>query len=280
MILKFAFIKHAFLLLAFVFSQSAWAQESEQQIFKKARQLFEKKQFAESISEYNKITQGSDRYLLAVEEKSWAHLHLDQYDKALAGARTLTSPALSGLVGTEPYLLQAIAQLKICDYVAVFQTIKDFKQHKRAQVEAIQKIAKERRNTVSRQVLDQWILNPEDWKKLGPNLAQMPQLFYHDKEMLKSAKAKNFVAMEKRLQELAVFENNENYRILQKLNLIEVESIQRVHIASEFDRKQGETIEKGKDDLVFEDSDEIWLDELDSYQATVNRCKQKSGRTM
>lgn len=259
---------------------ACYAEDSEQQTFKLARQLFEKKKFAEAIKEYEKIPQSSDRYFLAIEEKSWAHLHLDNIDKAIAGSRTLTSPALSGLVGAEPYLLQAISQLKICDYVAVFQTLKDFKQYKRAQVEAVQKIAKNKRNEVSRQVLENWMQNPSDWKRLGSALSQMPQLFYHDKTMLNAAKSQNMSLAEKRLQELATAENNENYRILQKLNLIEVESIQRVHIATEFNRKQGETLVKDKNDLVFEDSDEVWLDELDSYQATVNRCKTKSGRTM
>lgn len=258
----------------------AAASASEKQIFKTARSLFEQKKFSEALVEYNKIPRSSDRYLLAVEEKAWSHMHLDQYDKALAEARTLTSPALTGLVGTEPFLLQALAQLKICDYVGVFGTLKDYKTLKKAQVEAIQQIAKNKRNSVSRQTLDAWVQNTDDWKKLGPALAQMPQLFYHDVIMVRAAKAKNFVALENRLQELAILENNENYRILQKLNLIEVESVQRVHIATEFDRKQGETLDKGSHDLVFKDSSEVWLDELDSYQATVNRCKKKSGRTM
>ncbi len=266
-----------------VFAQNAGLaamSSTEKQIFTNARSLFEQKKFAEALVEYNKIPRSSDRYLLAVEEKAWSHMHLDQYDKALGEARTLTSPALSGLVGTEPHLLQALAQLKICDYVGVFNTLKDFKANKRVQIEAIQQIAKNKRNSVSRQTLDAWVQNIEDWKKLGPALSQMPQLFYHDVVMIRAAKVKNFIALENRLQELAVLENNENYRILQKLNLIEVESVQRVHIATQFDRKQGETIEKGEHDLVFKDSNEVWLDELDSYQATVNRCKKKSGRTM
>lgn len=273
---------------ALLLSQASFAQDAslasassqDKEIMKTARTLFEQKKFNEALVEYNKISRSSDRYLLAVEEKAWSHMHLDQYDKALGEARTLTSSALSGLVGTEPFLLQALAQLKICDYVGVFNTLKEFKTLKKTQVEAVQQIAKTKRNSVSRATLDAWVQNTDDWKKLGPALAQMPQLFYHDVVMVRAAKAKNFIAMENRLQALAIQENNENYRIIQKLNLIEVESVQRVHIASNFDRKQGETLDKGSHDLVFKDSSEVWLDELDSYQATVNRCKKKSGRTM
>jgi len=270
-----------FLTLLMSFSAFADFTANERATFTEARKLFADKKFTQALELYNKIPPSSDRWLLAVEEKAWTLLHLDQYDKAWAEARTLTSPALNGLTGTEPFLLKALIELKICDYVGVFTTLKEFKAQKRGQVEAIQQIAKNGRNPVSRQVLEKWVLDTKNWKAIGPNLAFMPQLFYHDVVMLRAAQSKNFIAMEKRLQQLAVDENNENHRILQKLNLIEVESVQRVHIATKFDRVQGEKVEKGDYDLVFKDSqNEVWLDELNSYQAKVNRCQKKSGRTM
>lgn len=268
-------------LLLILTASTSWADQGEQKILSNARKLFEQKNFNEALNEYQKIPNKSDRYLIVLEEKAWTYIHLNQYDKALAASRTLTSPALSGLTTTEPFLLKALIQLKICDYVGVFQTLKEFKTQKRDQIIAIQEIAKTRQNSISRSTLEKWMANTEDWKSLGPALAKMPQLFYHDKGMLAAAKNKSISQMERRLQELAVFENNENHRILQKLNLIEVEGVQRVHIASQFNQKQGETLDKSEDDLVFKDSkDDVWLDELDSYQATIDRCQKKSGRTM
>jgi hypothetical protein len=268
--------------LIVLFSATALAKgSSEQQTLSKARQLFEKKNYKEALAEYDKITPQSDRYLMVLEEKAWTYIHLDQMNKALAASRTLTSPSLNGLTTTEPFLLRALVQLKLCDYVGVFQTLKDFRTLKRDQVIAIQELAKKQRNSISRQTLGLWIKNTANWKALGPNLAKMPQLFYRDSIMLSAAKAKDLKRLEKRLQQLAVIENNENHRILQKLNLIEVEGVQRVHIATQFNNKQGVTLEKSDDDLVFKDSEEdVWLDELDSYQATVDRCEKKSGRTM
>ncbi len=268
--------------LLILFSVTALAKgSSEQQTLSKARKLFEQKNFKEALVEYDKIITQSDRYLMVLEEKAWTYIHLDQMNKALAASRTLTSPALSGLTTTEPFLLRALVQLKLCDYLGVFQTLKDFRTQKREQVVAIQEIAQKQRNSISRQILEQWMKDTANWKSLGPNLAKMPQLFYTDSFMLAAAKAKSLSRLEKRLQQLAVVENNENHRILQKLNLIEVEGVQRVHIATQFNNKQGETLDKSDDDLVFKDSkDDIWLDELDSYQATVDRCEKKSGRTM
>jgi tetratricopeptide (TPR) repeat protein len=268
------------ILSVFLFSSAVHAADSEKEIFTKARALFAQKKFPEALALYEKIPTSSDRYFLAIEEKAWAYMHLDQYDKAIAEAQTLTSPALTGLTSTEPFLLKAIIQLKICDYVAVFKTLKEFKAQKRLQVEAIQKLAKNGHNEVSRATLEKWMLDTKNWKAIGPQLAMMPQLFYHDIIMLREAKKKNISAMEKRLKALAVIDNNENFRILQKLNLIEVESVQRVHIASQFDRKQGEQIEKGAYDFTFKDDKEVWLDEINDYQATINRCQKKSGRTM
>lgn len=269
------------LLFTFIASFALAKEMNEQQILSKARQLFEKKNFKEALVEYEKITPQSDRYLVVLEEKAWTYIHLDQMNKALAASRTLTSPALSGLTTTEPFLLRALVQLKLCDYVGVFQTLKDFRLQKRDQVVAIQEIAQKQKNSVSRQTLETWMKDINNWKALGPNLAKMPQLFYKDSLMISAAKDKSMSRLEKRLQQLAVLENNENHRILQKLNLIEVEGVQRVHIATQFNNKQGETLEKSDDDLVFKDSKEdVWLDELDSYQATVDRCEKKSGRTM
>lgn len=270
--------KIGLLLITLSVSVSALAL-TEQETFAKARQLFEQKKFEQAIELYSQIGTKSDRWQLAVEEKAWAHLHLDQYDKALSAAQTLTSPALTGLTTTEPFLMKAIIQLRICDYVAVFQTLKDFKSQKRTQVDAIQQLAKNGHNAVSRETLVKWMENPADWKALGPNLVQMPQLFYHDVIMVREAKKKNLPAMEKRLKELALYDNNENYRILQKLNLIEVESMQRVHVASSFDRKQGQVV-RDKYDMVFKDDKEVWVDEINSYQSTIDRCEKKSGRTM
>lgn len=274
--------KIGLLLITLSVSVSAAAHKgslTEQETFAKARQLFEQKKFEQAIELYSQIGTKSDRWQLALEEKAWAHLHLDQYDKALATAQTLTSPALTGLTSTEPFLMKAIIQLRICDYAAVFQTLKDFKSQKRTQVEAIQQLAKNGQNSVSRETLTKWMENPSDWKALGPNLVQMPQLFYHDVIMIREAKKKNLPAMEKRLKELALYDNNENYRILQKLNLIEVESMQRVHVASSFDRKQGQVV-RDKYDMVFKDDKEVWVDEINSYQSTIDRCEKKSGRTM
>jgi len=275
-------MRHHKILFGFIIllSVSSWAISDEQKNLNEARQHFEKQNWSKAIAEYNKIPETSDRYFLALEEKAWAYIHLDQLDKAIAITRTLTSPALVSLVGTEPYLLQAIAYLKLCDYVSVFQTLKEFKTHKRTQVEAVQQIAKKKKNGISDAALSVWMENPNDWKKIAPYLSQMPLLFYRDTKMQSAAKSNNKSLLMDRLQQLAIEENNENFRILQKLNLIEVESIQRVHIATEFSGKQGENIEKDKYDLVFKDTNEVWLDELDSYQATVNRCKKKSGRTM
>lgn len=269
-----------FVFLSLTISVASAMADTEQESFSKARALFEQKKFNEAIAIYDKIPVKSDRWLLAVEEKAWAYMRLDQYDKAIAEARTLTSPALNALTGTEPYLLKALIELKSCDYVAVFNTLKDFKSRKRSQIDAIQTLSKTGSNAVSGAVLDVWMQNPSDWKVLGANIGLMPQLFYKDVIMLRAADAKNKSAMTKRLKELAVVENNENFRILQKLNLIEVESVQRVHIATQFNAKQGEKIERGEHDLVFDDTDEVWLDEIGSYQATINRCQKKSGRTM
>lgn len=264
-----------------ILSGSAFALSEEQVVFTQARTLFEQQKYEDAIKLYDRVPAKSDRWLLAVEEKAWAHIQLKQYDKAIALAHTLTSPAFNAMTSTEVYLLRALVELKLCDYQAVFRTLKTFKVQKRSQVESLQKLAKTGRNEFSGEALTKWIENANKWQQMGPLLAHMPQLFFRDEKMVDAAAHRDMNGMTKRLQELAKMDHNENYRTLQKMNLIEIEAVQRAHIETKLADKQGEPGDRSDDELVFKHSNnDQWLDEVNSYEATVNRCQKKSGRTM
>jgi hypothetical protein len=278
------------LIAALVFFSGAdmtWAAEKpamtsfdEQKIMREARTSFENKKFEQAVSLYAKIPTSSDRWFLAVEEKAWAYMRMDQYDKALAELKTLTSPVFAGLVGTEPFLMKALIYLRSCDYVGVFDSLKEFKTLKKNQLAAIQNLAKTGANEASGAAMQKWMQNPDDWRKLGPDLNSLPLLFFHDREMLRLAKSKDLGGLQRRLQDLAKVDQADNFRVVQKLNLIEIEAIQRVHLATKFDRVQGAKVERDADDLVFKDDGDVWIDELNSYRAQLDRCERKSGRTL
>jgi len=87
--------------------------------------------------------------------------------------------------------------------------------------------------------------------------------------------------LRKRMRILAQQEAEEYYRIVQKLQLAEVEVTQRVFADS------GRKISKSKsrftdnpDDLTFIDNGEVWIDDLDKYEAKVNACESNLRRKM
>lgn len=95
--------------------------------------------------------------------------------------------------------------------------------------------------------------------------------------------AKAMTRLQKRLQVLARRENDENFKMLQKLNLIEVETIQRVHADLHADPntyKKGQFADINQDQLEFPDDGNPWMDELDKYQTRVNSCPRNVRRKM
>lgn len=65
-------------------------------------------------------------------------------------------------------------------------------------------------------------------------------------------------------------------QIVHKLNLIEAEAIQRLYLDKSLKaaRPKKETKTQGADVLVFPYTDELWIDEVDSYQAEVKKCPE------
>ncbi len=275
-------MKLSYLALLFFFqSASAVLPVSDLTNLEKARTSFEKGRFEEALKTYALIPKESDYWAIALEEKSWSFFRLDQYDKSLAGVTTLTSPALSGIVGTEPFLLKALIQLRTCDYKAIFKTLEDYKKIKRDQVMQMQTLAKTGSSPGFEKALAEWIKEPKKWESAGENVAFMPRLFHRDLKIQALMRQNDLQGVRTRIQQLADVESKDNARILQKLQLVEVEAIQGLHLLGPDSGTQGSLEKKSDYDLVFNDNGkEVWLDELDKVQTQVKRCKALKGRTM
>lgn len=285
-----------------------------------ARDLFAKGKFAESISFYDQVGKDSDFWIEAVEEKGWAYLRLSQSEKAIAQTRTLTAETFNTIVGSEPYFLQSLSELKICDYVSVLQTHRDFKSTQRARIAQMQNLVDHGMAPEIKTSLKQYDSFPLTLSEVKEDAKRLPLLFYRDQQLqkallqmrmadagipvLKEAIANKVVGasalerivdrlqkdakkgqdlVDKRVKALAQTETNHNFKILQKLNLVEVETIQRVHTDQGADTKayqKSPEIKAGPDDLVFNDDGNPWIDELDKYQVDVKACPQNVRRKM
>lgn len=276
-----------------------------------ARDLFAKADFAAAEKLYNQVPKGSDLWLEAVEERGWSHFRRDDFEKTLAQTKTLLSPQFVGAVNSEAYFLQSLAQLKICDYEGILETHKNFKEKQRSRITEIQDLAKTGVNESLKKVIAQTKTFPLKFEDMGEALTTLPLLFYRDLEVqrnllkLKVAQAALTVVpegkvagskidfvnlknessekLQSRIKFLAEQENTENSKIVQKLNLVEVEAIQRIHTdmkLSDNMYKQGEFKKTTDDQLVFMDDGRPWIDELDKYDVAAKSCAKNIRRKM
>ncbi len=279
---------------------------------KKARAAFDKGQYDKSVELYNQIPKGSDYWFQAVEERGWAYYRQNEAEKALAQTKTLVSPQFGEVVNSEAYYLRSLTQLKICDYKGVFETTQSFKERQRERVLAVQALSEEGFNDAFIGALKKVRSFPLQASDVGQSLTALPVLYYKDiqlqEQMLRfkvSQKAleilrergvqkalqaqldkinqDSFQGMKARLIRLAKEETEANGKIIQKLNLVEVEAIQRIHTDTNLDAKlysEGKFKKAGSDQLIFMDDGRPWIDELDKYAVAAKACPSNIRRKM
>lgn len=280
----------------------------------KARKLYAKGQYDAARERYNQIDKGSAYWLQAVEEKAWTFFRQNQLEDSLAQTKTLLSPQFSGYVGSESYFLQSLAQLKSCNYKEVFETNRLFKEKQKSRLVEIQALASSGMNRAFEKVIASTETFPMKFSEVGENANHLPQQFYKDIELQRqlmrytlSGKALNILRtqaaqtseklqitfekiqatslaqLQNRMKQLASAETTDNFKIVQKLNLVEVEAIQRLHNDVELDKslfKNSNFNNTNAEQLVFVDDGRPWIDELDKYEVRTKSCPQNIRRKM
>jgi hypothetical protein len=252
-------------------------------VMTKARLLFQDGDMAKALETYQQVPSASDYWLESLEEKAWAQLRLGEHGKALASLNTLKAPLFAPLVGPEPYFLTGLIHLRICDYPKVFDALKDFKERFRPRLVAIQELAKTGTSVAARAAVAKLASAPLEWKTIASEAGQLPRLFHRDEVLasrvkaMQAGKATSEDVMA-RIQQLASRDLNEISGILQKMQILEAEVIQRIYIAEKPSRANRTTkIARNADTLVFPDTNEYWMDELDKYHVNVSGCPGSTG---
>lgn len=277
-----------------------------------ARTLYAKGQYDSARTTYDQISKGSPYWLEAVEEKAWTYFRQNQLEAALAQVKTLLAPQFASYVGSESYFLQSLAQLKSCNYKEVFETTRLFKEKQKPRLANIQILSKTGMNEALKNVLSETDKFPMRFSDIGENAPRLPHLFFKDIEFqrqllryklsekalnalkadgdisklqstFENIKATSAVQLQARIKQLAIQETNENFKIVQKLNLVEVEAIQRLHVDLEPGKsvfKKGQFNNTNSDQLIFADDGRPWIDELDKYEVRMNACTQNLRRKM
>lgn len=279
---------------------------------KKARLQFGKGAFVEAISSYNLIPRANTYWLSAVEEKGWSYFRQENYEKALAQTKTLLAPQFAEIANAEAYLLQSLTQLKICDYKGVFETHTVFKEKQKTRILEVQNLAKSGWNEALETLLKKADKLPLTLEDMGDAVQHLPLMIFKDVEFqkqilryktseaaiasavvdskynslinnLEKFKDNSLSSLKKRVQALAQNETDKNFKIIQKLNLVEVEAIQRIHTdmnLSEDAYKKGKFQTVADDKLIFIDDGKPWIDELDKFEVTAKTCIKGIRRKM
>lgn len=157
----------------------------------------------------------------------------------------------------------------------VFEVTDRFKKYNRSRIVHLEKIAQKQWTEVTEKVWGSSLekgINEE-------SLSLLPLYFYKDKKIISAFGKLNRNQLKNRLAQLALWELKHYQEVIKKLQLIEADAIQRLHLD---ERMKGQRSwlaknEKKKDShwLSFPvDYEDVWLDELDNYDVKAKNCPQ------
>lgn len=247
----------------------------------KARAYFQKPNLEKAAEHYRKIPSESDYWLEAQEELAWTYLRLNQHNKTISSLATVASPVFSKIIPAEPYFLKALTHLQICDYPQVFKTSKLFKENFGKRIPSLQQLATQGTSAEAEKAVSLLLNAPFRLTSVGLQAPHLPTLFWRDQFFQRhilswrQSQSPTFRSRAiKRLQELAQRDLKEISTMIQKMHIVEAEVIQRLHMDVHLTdtRVQQQNQKDNKDQLYFPYTSEVWLDELDSYQAKVKDC--------
>ncbi|MGE0526958.1 MAG: hypothetical protein AB7P49_07850, partial [Bdellovibrionales bacterium] len=234
-----------------------------------ARVLYQKGDIEAALDAYSKIPKSSTLWVESVEEKAWAHLRRDHFDKALGEVITLLSPALSPLVGPESYYVANLLALKVCDYPRIFKNSERFKKSHRERLSELQDLAKTGTHKNLNAVMERFNKGGVQIEAAGPLTASVPRAAFRDARLVQYVESRRALLGEvhkaqalvetvsalggedhltqqmngaqsrsgvlhqlalKRLRVLAKNELEEYRKVLNRMHIVEAEVIQRLHV--------------------------------------------------
>ena len=273
------------------------------------RVLYQKNNLLASISAFEQIPKGSSLWVESVEERAWAHLRRDDFDKALGVVTTAMSPVLAPLAGPETFFLANLMAYKACDYSRVFDNSEVFKKRHHARLLNIQDLAQKGTSSTIAEVLSRFEKNGVSQESAGPMVELIPRGLVRDQQFVRNMESRRLILAEvakagevlstpnalvtrsltnekaqvdrmkllamKRVSALAQNDLKEYRMILNKMHIIEGEIIERLHMDDNLKGERGKLSqieESNSDTLIFPVTNEVWMDELDNYKGRVKDC--------
>lgn len=258
------------------------ANPAEKKLMDDARSAYQGEKLQQALELYEKIPQNSDYWVEALEERSWTHLRKNDTAKALSLITTLTSDLLAPQVGPEPYFLKTLIDYRLCNIKGIFEDFELFRKRYKLRNEEMNNLRDNRANMGTNKALEILKAKKEKLAELkaddfGSEMQYLPRFFYRDPTIIAAAQTESDKRILMRLSQLAEVESKEIDLILQKMHLLESQVVQQVFAYNKqmHEKSQAEFAAiDTKNNLVFpyQNQNEIWLDEIDSFEAATSEC--------
>ena len=235
------------------------------------RLLFQSGFFEAATKYYEKIEKKSDYWLEAQEELAWTYLRKGETQNAIAVSKSLMNSAFESYLGPEPYFVESLGQLKVCDYPKVMEGLTQFPKRFKSRTVELNKLAQGEKSEFINSVLNKLKTEKMSWSVLGKDIQFLPRAMVKDFKLVqlmesqklyeKEAKVSDqlyadalaltgiqgsFQSMKngltekngkvksaqiQRIKELAKSEVAEIKRILDKLHIVEAELVSQVEVS-------------------------------------------------
>lgn len=257
---------------------------SDRLLLTQARAQYQDKNYAGAIATYSKIPQSSDLWIVAIEERAHTQGRSGKYEKALADLTTLFSPVFEPVLGPEAYFTAAITYLRLCQYSKVFETLNLFKERMKIRINDLTNVANGKADgfiLTASQNLRSKGYNSISYAKIANFLPSSFHLDFTVRDQIqKSSNGMNSFVLLSRVAQLANEDLSEIKSNLNKLQLVEAEVMQRIHLAEKANGNKRNSLGQFKaedNQLFFPYNGEVWIDELDTYQVQSKGCPKDAG---
>lgn len=277
----------------------------------RARILYGRGELEAAMTEYQKVPRGDDYWFEAMEEIAWIHMRKAEYEKAIGQVKNITLPLWSPFISAEPYFVQALANLRICNYLEVFKSTQLFRQRLKERSKNLEELVNNQWTTAAKKTLEKIDQSGNSSTEFQTHIQNLPPLFWRDTEFNRwaqvrysavndirkmsqlqrdlvlgqsseweivnqNSKSRAEFAKKKlfqRWQELAAIELKDMKTIVQKMHIAEAQVIQNMYMTDENQKfRTTRKIQRSQDDLVFPVDDELWIDEVGHYKVEVKDC--------
>ncbi len=250
--------------------------QQDRTLLNQARTSYASGKYNEAEKLYSKIQPNSDYWLLAVEERAHTFGRAGDYNKALADLTTLISPVFEKNLGPEPYFTAALTYLRLCQYDNIYAILEKYKANMKVRTIALVALAD---RDADQKVLSVAKNLNKGFAAYADKAIEFPTLFHLDTQVQQAIRTNNNAKLLKRVATLAKEDIKEISETTKKLHLIEAEVMQRLHKLEEAKDHNRDRIGKfkaKKDQLQFPYTDELWIDEVNSYQVESEKCPKGS----